>query len=50
MLVTEATTYYFDLMMEQPKWKIYHKFSEAYDMKDLSPDSFAVLSERLKKD
>jgi hypothetical protein len=49
MLPVKVHTYVFDLSEKDPNWAWNHELTKVYKMKDLSPDSFNDLSERLLK-
>uniref|UniRef100_A0A0N4ZDK1 Sphingomyelin phosphodiesterase n=1 Tax=Parastrongyloides trichosuri TaxID=131310 RepID=A0A0N4ZDK1_PARTI len=52
--VLEAETYYTDIEKATedvpPVWELEYKFTEEYDMSDLTPESFKELINKLKKD
>lgn len=54
MLPAELETYAFDLEtaneLDQPSWNLYMDYRQEYDMPDLSPKSFANLSQRILSD
>ena len=47
MLITKAHTYVFNISDENPQWRYDHELSERYNMTDLSPQSFDLLSDRI---
>ena len=43
MLIVNATTYLFNVTkanLGNPEWEVYHNILEAYDIPDMSPQSF----------
>jgi hypothetical protein len=50
MVPVKVHTYNLDLNDANPQWKHHHELTELYNMPDLSPRSFADLSERIFQD
>lgn len=54
MLPVAMKTYSMDIdqanTQDYPSWELLHDYKEEYGMKDLSPDSFLELAERIKID
>ncbi len=47
MLPVKIHTYFLNVTDSNPQWREDHEMTEMYGMKDLSPRSFADLSERI---
>lgn len=50
MLPVKINTYFLNVSDPYPQWTFDHEMTDLYKMKDLSPRSFAELSERIFRD
>lgn len=50
MLPIKIETYAIDITQDNPDFELHHELSEYYNMEDLSPASFDLLSEKFRTD
>ncbi|CDW86227.1 ser thr protein phosphatase family protein [Stylonychia lemnae] len=50
LIPIRAHTYFLNINEDQPQWLKHHEMTQLYEMDDLSPKSFDILSEKIKEE